>query len=68
MATVIWDSQSVIYIDFLEKGTKGIGLFYEELLYRLDSELQKKRPHLSKRKVLFHYYITHRGQIDRIGI
>ena len=31
------------------------GLYYAELLGRFDAELQKKRPHLAKKKVLFHH-------------
>lgn len=55
MATVFWDSQGVIYIDYLEKGKTVTGLYYAELLGRFDAELQKKRPHLAKKKVLFHH-------------
>ena len=55
MATVFWDSQDVIYIDYLEKGKTNTGLYYAELLGRFDAELQKKRPHLAKKKVLFHH-------------
>lgn len=54
MATVFWDSQGVIYIDYLEKGKMITGLYYAELLGRFDAELKKKRPHLAKKKVLFH--------------
>ncbi|XP_014487341.1 PREDICTED: histone-lysine N-methyltransferase SETMAR-like [Dinoponera quadriceps] len=32
MATVFWDSQGVIYIDYLEKGKTVTGLYYAELL------------------------------------
>jgi len=48
-ATVFWDSQSVIHIDYLT------GLYYAELLVRFAAELQKIRPHLAKKKVLFHH-------------
>jgi len=41
MATVFWDSQGVIYIDYLEKGKTITGLYYAELLGRFDAELQK---------------------------
>ena len=47
MATVFWDSQGVIYIDYLEKSKMITGLYYAELLGRFDAELQKK--------VLFHH-------------
>ena len=55
MGTVFWDSQGVIYIDYLEKGESITGLYYAELLGRFDTELQKKRPRLATKKVFFHY-------------
>jgi len=55
MVTVFWDSQGVIYIDYLEKGKTVTGLYYAELLGRFAAELQKIRPHLAKKKVLFHH-------------
>jgi len=55
MATVFWDSQGVIYIDYLEKGKTVTGLYYAKLLGRFSAELQKIRPHLAKKKVLFHH-------------
>ena len=54
MATVLWDSQDVIYIDYVEKGKMVTGLYYAELLGRFDAELQKKPFHLAKKK-LFHH-------------
>jgi len=45
MATFFWDSQGVIYIDYLET--------YADLLGRFAAELQKIRPHLAKKKALF---------------
>jgi len=47
MATVLWDSQGVIYIDYLEKGKTVTGLYNAELLVRFAAELQKIRPHLA---------------------
>ena len=54
MAMVFCDSQGVIYIDYLEKDKMVTGLYYVELLGRFDAELQKKRPQLAKKKMLFH--------------
>ena len=48
MVTVFWDSQGVIYIDYLEKGKTITGLYYAELLDRFNAELQKKRTQLSE--------------------
>ena len=42
MATVSWDSQDVIYIDYLEKGKIVTGFYYAEL-------------HFAKKKMLFHH-------------
>ncbi|KAJ8736791.1 hypothetical protein PYW07_000062 [Mythimna separata] len=54
MATVFWHSQGVIYIDYLKKGNMITGLSYAKKLGRFDAGLQKKRPHLATKKVLFH--------------
>jgi len=48
MATVFWDSQGLIYIDYLEKGKTVTGLYYAELLGRFAAEWQKIWPHLAK--------------------
>jgi len=50
MATVFWDSRGIIFTDYLEKGQ-----YYADLLDWFDAELKKKRPHLAKKKVLFHH-------------
>ena len=55
MATIFWDSQDMIFIDYPEKGKTVTGQYYAELLSRFDAVLKEKRPHLSKKKVLFHH-------------
>lgn len=56
MTTVFWDSRGVIHIrDYLEKGKTITGVYYSELLDRLDTDLMQKRPHLTKKKVMFHH-------------
>ena len=55
MATVFWDSRDIIFTDYLEKGRTITGQYYADLLDRFDAELKKKRPHLAKKKVLFHH-------------
>lgn len=50
MATVFWDSQGIIYMDYLEKGKRITGLYYAELLGRLDAELKKKMAPFGKKK------------------
>lgn len=44
MATVFWDSQGIIHIDYLEKGKTITGAYYCALLDRFDADLKKKRP------------------------
>lgn len=55
MATVFWDSQGIILIDYLEKDTTITGAYYSSLLDRLKTKLQEERPRLAHKKVLFHH-------------
>jgi len=55
MATVFWDSQGIILIDYMEKGKTITGAYYSSILDRLKTELQEKRPRLAHKKVLFHH-------------
>jgi histone-lysine N-methyltransferase SETMAR len=55
MASVFWDSKGIIHIDYLEKGKTVTGQYYADLLHSFNAKLRKKRPHLSKKKVLFHH-------------
>jgi len=55
MATVFWDSQGVVLIDYLEKGKTINGEYYAALLEQLNDAIKTKRPHLAKKKVLFHH-------------
>ncbi|QQP31674.1 Putative mariner transposase [Caligus rogercresseyi] len=54
MATVFWNARGVIHIDYLQKGRTMNGEYYTSLLDRFNDDLKKKRPHLAKKKVLFH--------------
>ena len=47
-------SGRVIFIDYLEKGITITGAYYAALLDRLVDEIKEKRPHLTKKKNLFH--------------
>jgi hypothetical protein len=42
MATVFWDSQGIILINYLEKGKSIIGASYSSLLDRPKTEQQEK--------------------------
>ena len=53
-----WDSQGVIYIDYLENGKTVTGLYYAKLLDRFDAKLQIKRPHLAKQSALLPWQCT----------
>lgn len=55
MASVFWDAKGIIFIDYLEKGRSITGEYYASLLQRLSDEIKKKRPHLARKKVLFHH-------------
>ena len=54
MATAFKDSHGVILIDYHQKGKPITGAYYASLLDKLKTELTGKRPHLQKKKILFH--------------
>jgi [histone H3]-lysine36 N-dimethyltransferase SETMAR len=54
MASVFWDSHGIILVDYLEKGKTINGEYYANLLQQLSDKIKEKRPHLAKKKVLFH--------------
>lgn len=55
MATVFWDAHGIILIDYLKKGKSITGQYYVALLDQLNNEIKEKRPHLARKKVLFHH-------------
>lgn len=55
MASVFWDAKGIIFIDYLQPGKTINGQYYTNLLQHLSEEIKKKRPHLAKKKVLFHH-------------
>ena len=54
MATVFWDARGIVHIDYLPSKHSIDGDYYAALLDRFNNILKKKRPHLAKKKVLFH--------------
>ena len=54
MASVFWDEHGILFIDYLEKGKTINSDYYTALLERLKVEIAEKRPHMKKKKVLFH--------------
>ena len=55
MATVFWDQEGVVLVDFLEGGKTVTGSYYVEVLRKLRTELAKKRPAKLHRGILFHH-------------
>ena len=55
MATIFWDSHGIILIDYLQKGKTTTGEYHASLLDRFDAILKERRPHMAKKKVLFHH-------------
>ena len=54
MASVFWDPQIILFIDYLEKGKTIDVDYYMALLDRLSAKIKKKGPYMQKKKVLFH--------------
>jgi histone-lysine N-methyltransferase SETMAR len=44
LALVFWDAESILFIDYLEKGKTIIGEYYSNFLTRLDETICEKRP------------------------
>ena len=59
MATVFWDAEGVIMVDFLDKGKTVTCVYYEQVLHKLRAALQEKRPGKLHQRVLFHYDNAH---------
>ena len=54
MGSVFWDAHGTIFIDYLEKGKIINSDYYTASLDRLKAEIVKKRPHMTKKKIVFH--------------
>jgi len=54
MASVFWNAEGTLFIDYLEKGKTITGEHYSNLLTRLDEKIHEKRPCLQKKKIIFH--------------
>ena len=55
MAIVFWDSQGMMLTVYLEKGKTITGSYYAALLDQFKDAIKAKRPHLAKKRVLFHH-------------
>ena len=55
MASVFWDAEGILFIDYLEKGKTIIGEYYSNLLTRLDEKkFVRKDPVCKIKKKIFH--------------
>ena len=50
LASVFWDVQGILFIDFLEKRRTVNSEYYRALLVRLKEEIAPKWPHMKKKK------------------
>ena len=55
MATVFWDSERVVLVDFLEGKKTVTGAYYVEVLRKLKAKLAEKGPGKLHRGILFHH-------------
>jgi hypothetical protein len=55
MASFFWDSRGLLLIDYLPKGQAINGQYYVDLPERLNIAIREKRPHLAKKKIIFHH-------------
>jgi len=58
MATVFWDSEGIVLIDYLEHGRTITGTYYAELMGKCRAALKEKRRGKLRRCVLFHQDIA----------
>jgi len=59
MASVFWDAEGILFIDYLEKGKTITGEYYSNLLTRLDEKICEKRLSLQKKNHLLSGQCTH---------
>jgi len=53
MASVLWDADGILFIDYLEKGKTITGEYYSNLLTRLDEKFVGKDPVCKRKKSSF---------------
>jgi hypothetical protein len=59
IASVFWDAESILFIDYLEKGKTITGEYYSNLLTRLDEKIREERTGLQKKNHLSSGQCTH---------
>ena len=65
LASVFWDAQSILFIDYLERGRTINSKYHIALLVCLKEEIAKKRSQMKKKKVPFHQDNAPVSQVDR---
>jgi hypothetical protein len=53
MASVFWDAEGILFIDYLEKGKTITGEYYSNLLTRQDKKFVRKDPVCKRKKSPF---------------
>ena len=53
LVSVFLDAQGILFVDYLEKRRTTNSQYYLALIVRLKEEITKKRPQMTKKKVLF---------------
>jgi len=54
MATVFWDADGIVRIDYLEHGSIITGIYYADLIRKVRAALKEKRRRKLRHGVLFH--------------
>ena len=54
LASVFWDAQGILLINYLDKGRTINSEYYITLLVRFKKQIAKKQPQIKKKKVFFH--------------
>jgi histone-lysine N-methyltransferase SETMAR len=54
MASVFWDAEGILFVDYLEKGKTITGEYHSNVFTRPDGKLCEKTPGLQKKKNQFH--------------
>jgi histone-lysine N-methyltransferase SETMAR len=54
MASVFWDAEGVVLVDYLERGASITGNYYAQLIGKLRQAIKDKRRGKLRRRVLFH--------------
>ena len=49
LASIFWDAQGILFIDYLKKGRTIISEYYIALSVRLKEEIAKKQPQIKKK-------------------